>query len=78
MFFNFFEKYLGFFLVLFIFLTIGVFIWVGQKQEEFISKHNCKLIGVETERLGISTSGNVMIIEGKRSYICDDGITYSF
>jgi Trk-type K+ transport system membrane component len=56
---------------------------VGEQRqwEQFVQDHNCKVVAKmsSTFGTGFSTSGNVttVVVNGKTSYLCDDGVTYT-
>ena len=63
----------------FILLGLGA---IGEQHqwEQFVQDHNCKVVAKMSPTLGtgFSTSGNVttVVVNGKTSYLCDDGVTY--
>jgi hypothetical protein len=56
---------------------------IGEQRqwEQFMQEHNCKVVAKmsSTFGTGFSTSGNVttVVVNGKTSYLCDDGVTYT-
>ena len=69
-----------FFLVCILLLVMAI--WRDEKNwEQFVQDHNCKVVAKMSPTLGtgFSTSGNVttVVVNGKTSYLCDDGVTYT-
>lgn len=71
---------MGVAILLLLVAAIGAFAEQNQ-WETFKVEHHCKMVGktASTIGTGLSTSGNVttLVVNGKTSWLCDDGVTYT-